>query len=89
LPELRRKASRGYRRRLNRQSLLCQHSPRFGNVCLGRQSRWPHVAQVGELTRSVRTRTGTTVEVVYLLTTPKPRQDSAHSHLAPEQRLDL
>jgi len=42
----------------------CQLAPRFGTVCLGRQSRWPQVVQVGELTRTVRTRTGTTVEVV-------------------------
>jgi hypothetical protein len=55
-----------------------QLAPRFGNVCLGRQSRWPHVAQVGELTRTVRTRTGTTVEVVYLLTTlPSERASPA------------
>jgi hypothetical protein len=34
LPEIGRKASRGYRRRLNIQSLPCQLAPRFGNVCL-------------------------------------------------------
>jgi len=65
LPELWRKASSGERRRrLNRQSVPCQLAPRFGTVCLGRQSQWRHVAQVGVLLRRVRTGTGTTVEVV-------------------------
>ncbi len=79
MPGIGSKASRGYRRRrLTIQSLPCQLAPRFGNVCLGRQSRWPHVAQVGELTRTVRTRTGTTAEVVYLLTTlPSARASPA------------
>ena len=41
---------------------------------LATNSRWPHIAQVGELTRSVTARGGTTVEVVYLLTTLAPTQ---------------
>ena len=36
---------------------------------LAATSRWAHIAQVGELTRMVTTRTGTRVQVVYVLTT--------------------
>lgn len=45
---------------------------------LAADSRWPHVAQVGELTRTVTTPTGTTVEVVYLLTTLAPQRACPH-----------
>jgi predicted transposase YbfD/YdcC len=43
---------------------------------LAEQGRWPHVAQVGELTRTVRTATQISVEVVYLLTTLPPARAS-------------
>jgi predicted transposase YbfD/YdcC len=43
---------------------------------LRQQARWPHVAQVGALTRTVRMGATTTVEVVYLLTTLPPERAS-------------
>lgn len=43
---------------------------------LAQHGRWPHVAQVGQVTRTVCTRGGTTVEVVYLLTTLPPERAS-------------
>jgi predicted transposase YbfD/YdcC len=45
---------------------------------LAAHSRWPHVAQVGQLTRTVTTRAGTSVEVVYLLTTLSPVRACPH-----------
>lgn len=55
-------------------------SPELGPY-LAAHSRWPHVAQVGQLTRIVTTPAGTTVEVVYLLTTLSPQQASPHDLL--------
>jgi predicted transposase YbfD/YdcC len=43
---------------------------------LRQQSRWPHVAQVGELTRTVHTGSAVTIELVYLLTTLPPERAS-------------
>jgi predicted transposase YbfD/YdcC len=49
---------------------------------LASQSRWPHLAQVAQLTRTVTTGTGsaaaTTTEVVYVLTTLPPERACPH-----------